>query len=266
MASGARICVALVEDYPATADGLALGFISAGFTVTATVTSPAGLGELRPDVVVCDLHLGDAPIRQTIAALAGRGLRVLAVSGPATGEEILDAIDAGASGFAGKVEPTSVICEAAAEVAGGGCWIGPQLAGYLLLDAQVRRLASGDLGPDELGVLRAIAQGDTGQEIADALGTGPAGVRAILARILDTGRRRRALLQPTPRQCEVMVAVGRRGLTQRRAAAELGIAESTLAEHLQHIKEIYLRTHPGAYPDVTPANAARLLAEERGLR
>jgi hypothetical protein len=40
MAEGVRICVAVVEDYPSNADGLVLGFISAGFTVLAMVTSP----------------------------------------------------------------------------------------------------------------------------------------------------------------------------------------------------------------------------------
>lgn len=263
---GVRIGVAVVEDYPSNADGLVLGFISAGFTVLATVTSPDQLDDVVPDVVVSDLHLGQVPIRETVTALAGRGLRVLAISGPATGEEILDAIDAGAQGFVDKLERTATICTAAAEVAAGGCWIGPQLAGHLLTDASVRPLRTFDLGPAELNVLRAIAQGDTTEEIAERLGTDPTGIRAIYARILNTERRRRGLLQPTPRQSEVMVLIGRRGMTQRRAAAQLGITEATLAEHLQNIKDIYLRTHPGADADITPVNAARLLAEERGLR
>jgi predicted transcriptional regulator len=62
-----------------------------------------------------------------------------------------------------------------------------------------------------------------------------------------------------------MILIARRGMTQRRAAAELGISEATVAEHLQNIKETYLRTHPGARADTTPVNAARLLAEEHGL-
>ena len=63
MAEGVRICVAVVEDYPSNADGLVLGFISAGFTVLATVTSPDQLDGVQPDVVVSDLHLGQVPIR-----------------------------------------------------------------------------------------------------------------------------------------------------------------------------------------------------------
>ena len=46
-------------------------------------------------------------------------------------------------------------------------------------------------------------------------------------------------------------------MTQRRAAAQLGITEATLAEHLQNIKDNYLRTHPGAQADITPTHAAR---------
>ena len=131
MAEGVRICVAVVEDYPSYAYGLVLGFISAGFTVLATVTSPDQLDGVQPDVVVSDLHLGQVPIRETVSALVRRGLRVLAISGPATGEEILDAIDAGAQGFADKLWKTSTICAAAAEVAAaGGGRIGPRLAGH----------------------------------------------------------------------------------------------------------------------------------------
>jgi DNA-binding NarL/FixJ family response regulator len=261
----ARITVALVEDHPSSAEGLAIGLRDAGFAVLGTAAEPGGLAGLHPDVVVCDLHLGQIAVRDTIAALARRGLRVLAISGPATAQEVLDAIEAGAQGFADKTERTSVICAAAAEVAAGGCWIGPKLAGHLLLDAQIRPLRRGDIGPAELGMLRAIAQGDTAAEIATRMQATDAAVRALLARILDTARRRRRVLRPTPRQSEVMVLIARRGMTQRRAAAELGIAETTVAEHLQNIKEIYLRTHPGIHADITPVNAARLLAEEHGL-
>ena len=130
----------------------------------------------------------------------------------------------------------------------------------------MRPLRRGDLGSAELSVLRAIAQGDTTQEIAERLGADPTRIRAIYARILDTERRRRGLLQPTPRQSEVLILIGRQGMTQRRAAAQMGITEATLAEHLQNIKDNYLRTHPGAQADITPTHAARLLAEERGLR
>jgi DNA-binding NarL/FixJ family response regulator len=263
----ARICVALVEDYPATAEGLALGFAGARFTVLPTVASPAGLdGMVRPDVVVCDLHLGDVPIRETVAAIAGRGLKVLAVSGPATRDEILDSIMAGAQGFVHKTESTGTICRAAAEIAAGGCWISPQLAGHLLADAQVRPLPRDDVGGVELDVLRALARGGTVREIAERLGTDSVGIRAVLARIVAAGRRRRPLLQPTPREIDTMRHIGIHGLTQRQTATEMGISEATVAEYLQSIKSKYLRTHPGTRPDITPATAARWWAAHLGLR
>lgn len=267
MSDGLRICVALVEDYPATAEGLALGFVAARFTVLPTVTEPAALdGPIRPDVVVCDLHLGDAPIRETVAAVTGRGLRVLAVSGPATRDEILDAVEAGALGFVHKTEPTRVVCEAAAEVASGGHWISPQLAGHLLADAQVRPLVKGELGEVELDVLRALARGDTVPEIADRLGADKAEMRAVVARILDAGRRRRPLSRPAPRELDAMRLTGIHGLTQRQTAAEMGITEATVSEYLQSVKAKYLRTHPGARADITPVTAARWWAIELGLR
>lgn len=267
MADGVRICVALVEDYPSTAEGLALGFIAARFTVLPTVTSPDQLdGPIRPDVVVCDLHLGDAPIRETVTAVVGLGLRVLAVSGPATRDEILDAIEAGALGFVHKTEPTRVVCEAAAEVASGGHWISPQLAGHLLADAQVRPLPRGELGAVELDVLRSLAQGDTAPDIADRLGAEQAEMRAVLARVLDAGRRRRPLSRPSPREVDAMRLTSIHGLTQRQAAAAMGITEATVSEYLQSVKVKYLRTHPAARADITPITAARWWAAELGLR
>jgi DNA-binding NarL/FixJ family response regulator len=267
MPDDTRICVALVEDYPAMAEGLASGFIGARFTVLPTATTPAQLdGPIRPDVVVCDLHLGDVSIRQTVTEVTGRGLRVLAVSGPATRDEILDAIQAGAQGFVHKTETTAVVCRAAAEVAAGGCWIGPQLAGHLLADAQVRPLPRNELGSIELNVLRALARGDTPEEIGERLAIDATGVRAIYTRILDAERRRRPLLQPSPREIDTMRLIGIQGRTQRQAAADMGISEATVSEYLQAIKAKYLRTHPDTRPDITPATAARRWAEQLGVR
>jgi DNA-binding NarL/FixJ family response regulator len=264
--SEGRICVAVVEDHPSTAEGLALGLVGARFTVLPTVTSPTLLdGPIRPDVVICDLHLGDVPIRDTVLAVTGRGLRVLAVSGPATRDEILDAVEAGAQGFVHKTETTRTICRAAAEVAGGGCWISPQLAGHLLADAQVRPLARNELGGTELAVLRALAQGESTESIGDRLDIESSALRAIRIRIFDAERRRRPLLRPSPRELDTMRHVGARGLSQRQAATEMGITEGTVAEYLHAIKAKYLRTHPGTRPDITPVTAARWWAAQLGL-
>jgi DNA-binding CsgD family transcriptional regulator len=188
------------------------------------------------------------------------------VSGPALREEILDAIGAGAQGFVDKQEPTQVACLAATEIAAGGGWIGPKLAGYLLHDALVRPLPAHDLTPDELTVLRTLAQGHTREETARRLQIGQPELRAIHLRILDLERRRRARLRPTGRQREVMIKVGVQELSHRRAARQLKISEPTLAEHLRNIKNLYLLTHPDAPADIPPATAARLMALEHGLR
>jgi DNA-binding NarL/FixJ family response regulator len=267
MIDHAQIRVALVEDHPSSAEGLVMRFISEGFTVMANVTTPADLNGLRPDVVVCDLHLADkTPPHATITAVRELGLRVLAVSGPALREEILDAIGAGAQGFVDKQEPTRIACLAAAEIANGGCWIGPKLAGYLVHDALVRPLPTNDLTATDLDVLRAVAQGHSHDETASRLAIGQSELRTIHLRILETECRRRTRLRPTDRQHEVMIKIGVEELSHRRAARQLGISEPTLAEHLRNIKDLYLVTHPDAPAGIPPATAARLLAEEHGLR
>jgi len=267
MTDGTQIRVALVEDHPSSAEGLVMRFISEGFAVIANVTTPAELSGLRPDVVVCDLHLADGtPPHATITAVRDQGLRVLAVSGPALREEILDAIGAGAQGFVDKREPTLVACLAAGEIASGGCWIGPKLAGYLVHDALVRPLPTHDLLATDLDVLRALAQGHSREETASLLDIDQSELRTVHLRILDTECRRRTRLRPTGRQQEVMIKIGVEELSHRRAARQLKISEPTLAEHLHNIKNLYLLTHPDAPADIPPATAARLLAQEHGLR
>jgi DNA-binding NarL/FixJ family response regulator len=266
MTGDAQIRVALVEDHPSSAEGLIMRFISEGFVMLANVATPAELAGLRPDVVVCDLHLADGtPPHATIAALRDQGLRILAVSGPALREEVLDAIGSGAQGFVDKQEPTQVACRAAAEIASGGGWIGTKLAGYLVQDALVRPLPAHDLTPVELAVLRALAQGHSRAEVARQLEVSQTELRTMHLRILDIERRRRTRLRPTDRQREVMIKIGVEGLSHRRAARQLRISEPTLAEHLRNIKNLYVLTHPGA-ADISPATAARLLAQEHGFR
>jgi DNA-binding NarL/FixJ family response regulator len=262
-----QIRVALVEDHPSSAEGLLMRFISEGFAVIANVATPAQLEGLRPDVVVCDLHLADgSPPGVTITAVRDMGLRVLAVSGPALREEILDAIGAGAQGFVDKQEPTRIACQAAGEIASGGGWIGAKLAGHLIHDAEVRPLPDNDLTLTEKTVLRTLATGLSREETARHLQIGQPELRTIHLRILDTERRRRGRLRLTGRQRDVLIKIGVEELPHRRAARELEISEPTVAEHLSKIRDLYLQTHPDAPPDISPAAAARFLAREHGLR
>jgi DNA-binding NarL/FixJ family response regulator len=225
-----QIRVALVEDHPSSAEGLVMRFISEGFTVLANVTTPADLAGLRPDVVVCDLHLADkTPPHATITAVRDQGLRVLAVSGPPLREEILDAIGAGTQGFVDKQEPTRITCLAAAEIANGGGWIGAKLAGYLVHDALVRPLPTHDLTATDLDVLRTLAQGHSREETASRLELDLTELRTIHLRILDTECRRRTRLRPTERQQEVMIKIGVEELSHRRAARQLKISGLTPA-------------------------------------
>lgn len=260
--------VAVLEDYPSTAEGLLQGLVAAGFRVIepAPMVSVTQLDDApRPDVVLCDLHLGQAPVLDTITALVHRALKILAISGPATREEILNTVAAGAQGFVHKREATQTICAAAQRVANGECWIGAQLAGHLLADAHVRPLRRDELTETDFGVLRALAQGRSDQEVADLCDVPAGRLPAVYARIIDAGRRRRPLRQPSPRELEAIRLVGALGLTKGQAAARLEISLGTFNEYMQDMKKKYIDTHPGTRPDITPIVAAQRWAATLGL-
>jgi DNA-binding NarL/FixJ family response regulator len=95
------IKVAVVEDHPITRSGLAAYLHLAGCAVVSQENAVETLAELRPppEVVVCDLHLPGRSGASAIAYLTELGTIVLATSGVAKPEEVLDAIAAGAHGF-----------------------------------------------------------------------------------------------------------------------------------------------------------------------
>jgi DNA-binding NarL/FixJ family response regulator len=253
-----RITVAIVDDHPMSAEGLATRLGAAGLAVIATAgdvesfvadtTRAAGPPPVaHPDVVVCDLRLPGLSLGQAVAHLVRDGHRVLATSGWASPDIVLEAVAHGARGYLPKENPTEQFAEAVREVARHGHHISVQLASHLRADVGCRPLGQDDLSRSERRILDACADGDRFGELAARMGMSQAGVRDSLARIFAAARQRRhdPRYRPTPREEEVMILAGCTGMSDRRIARQLGgLSEDTVTRHLSHLKEKYQRTHP----------------------
>jgi DNA-binding NarL/FixJ family response regulator len=189
--------VAVIDDHPLYRQGLAVAIEEAPemelvIAARSVEDFDAYRGE-RPDVVVLDLHLPGLEGPQAVAHLCKLGLAVLVVSASDDQDAVLDAMAAGASGYLTKDAEASEITTAVAAIAGGGTYVSPALAAYLLRAARTQpKAAPWALTEREREILRLLASGETDHDIADQLYISVRTVRSHLERIRDkTGRRRR---------------------------------------------------------------------------
>lgn len=182
------ITVLLVDDHPVVRSGLR-AVIDTGDTVR--VVGEAATGEealtltahLRPDVVLCDLRLGDGIDGiQTTAALRRLDPApvVLILTTFDRDAEILGAIEAGAAGYLLKDVDPEVIVAGIRRAAAGDTVLAPDLASRVFqgLRSPLPRLTN-----REIEVLRLLAKGSTNKEIARSLFVTEATVKSHLAHI-----------------------------------------------------------------------------------
>jgi DNA-binding NarL/FixJ family response regulator len=118
------------------------------------VVGEAGRGEeavaraetTRPDVVVMDLAMpgkGGIEATRQITRL-GIGAKVLVLTALPQAHELLDALDAGASGFVEKTEAAEHLVSGIRAVAGGRLFLGPDAAKFVVLQRYQRQGQSED--------------------------------------------------------------------------------------------------------------------------
>jgi DNA-binding NarL/FixJ family response regulator len=259
----------IIDDHPAVTESITLRLLDAGFAVLPPVTGLDGVDwALAPDVAICDLWLQPGPSwGNAIRELTGHGCRVLAMSGVATPEQVLDAVEQGAYGFVEKTSAPGEFVAAVGAVVRGHHHVSARLAGYILEDVRRRPLPDGDLGPGELAVVRAFAQGDSLAEVVRGAGLAEAEVHALVGGVFETVRRRRRdrRYRLTGREREVVRLVGHLGLTRHEAARALGIGEERVSDLLASVRDKYVACHPGESRNLAPLSAAIRWANELGI-
>lgn len=195
------ITVLLVDDHPVVRSGLRAVLDTGG---AVEIVGEAATGEaaiqlaeqLRPDVVLCDLRLGDGIDGiQTTAALRALSIApaVLILTTFDRDAEILGAIEAGAAGYLLKDVDPETIVEGITRAAAGDMFLTPDIASRVF---KGMRDPLPKLTEREIDVLRHLATGAANKEIARALFVTEATVKSHLAHIftkLEVDSRSRAI-------------------------------------------------------------------------
>lgn len=192
--------VLIVDDHPVVRSGLrAVLETDSVHVVGEAATGEEAIalsGHLHPDVVLCDLRLGDGidGIGTTAALRAlNPAPAVLILTTFDRDAEILGAIEAGAAGYLLKDVAPEVIVEGIRRAAAGDMVLAPELAARVL---QGLRSPRPKLTDREVEVLRLLATGAANKEIARALFVSEATVKTHVAHIftkLDVDSRSRAI-------------------------------------------------------------------------
>ena len=167
------LTVVLADDHVVVRSGLRLLLEAEdGLDVVGECGDVAGarelVGELRPDVLVLDLHMPGEP---SLAAIPGlRELRpdtsVIVLTAQRDPSFAAEALRLGAAGYLPKEAAEGQLLEAIRVAAGGGTYLEPRLGARL---AAVAARGPAELSERELEVLRLLARGHTNREIAERL-------------------------------------------------------------------------------------------------
>jgi DNA-binding NarL/FixJ family response regulator len=163
--------VVIVDDHVALRRGMELLLRRAGHHVVGTADD-AEAGEAlilrrRPDVALVDLALpGKSGAEMTRSLLSeDPELRIILYTGAADERQLLDALDAGAAGFALKSGDPEELEQAILTVAGGGDYLDPRLT-PLLGKGNGRPKT---LSPREREIMGLLSQGLSGEQAAQQL-------------------------------------------------------------------------------------------------
>jgi two-component system nitrate/nitrite response regulator NarL len=193
MSSASPITVIVADDHPIFLDGV-LGALARRDDLE--VVGSAGDGaealrlvrELRPQVAMLDLRLPVMTGVEVLHAIRRDDLdtRVLILSGELASAAVYEAVQAGVDGYLTKEADRRAIGEAIITVARGGTVLAPEA--QAALTQEVRGRVNDDapvLSPRERQVLRMIADGLSGPEIAAELQIGTATVKTHTQNVYD---------------------------------------------------------------------------------
>lgn len=183
------IRLVIADDHPIVRAGL-VGLLDdePGFEVVGEAAdgqaAVAVVERCRPDVVLMDLRM---PVLDGVGATtrlvqSGTDARILILTTYESDDQILAAIEAGASGYLLKAAPQEEIVAGIRSVAEGQTALSPQVAVRLV---ERMRQPTPMLSDRELEVLRLVAAGRSNKQIAADLGIGESTVKTHLLRMFD---------------------------------------------------------------------------------
>ncbi|GHD83269.1 LuxR family two component transcriptional regulator [Salinibacterium amurskyense] len=195
------IRVVVADDHPIVRSGI-VGLLSSADDIEVVGEASDGTEavalatQLSPDVVLMDLRMpGLGGAEATAQLVAARpDVRVLILTTYESDENILTAIEAGASGYLLKAAPQEEILAGLRSVARGEVALAPSIAALLV--NRMREPAKVTLSDRETQVLALVAAGNSNRKIAAALFVSEATVKTHLIHVfekLDVKDRTRAV-------------------------------------------------------------------------
>ncbi|MGF6823723.1 DNA-binding NarL/FixJ family response regulator [Microbacterium sp. ZKA21] len=181
------IRVVVADDHPVVRAGI-VGLIALddGIEVVGEASDGAEAvdlaASLRPDIVLMDLRMPRLTGAEATARIADElsGIRVLVLTTYESDDDILGAIEAGASGYLLKAAPQEEIVAGIRAVAEGHTVLAPSIAATLVTRMRQDAATKPQLSPRELEVLRLVAAGRSNPEIARELFIGESTVKTHL--------------------------------------------------------------------------------------
>jgi DNA-binding NarL/FixJ family response regulator len=180
--------VVLVDDHLALRKGIELLLRAEGMRVIGVTASIDEARHMiltrKPDVAVLDIGLeGGSGLDLATELLAGQlDTGILLYTGLADQQQLRRGLDSGASGFALKAGSPTELVTAIRAVAEGGEYVDPRLA--RLLDPREGSEAMAQLSPREREVLDLLADGLTGEEVAEKLFLSPQTVQTHVRNLM----------------------------------------------------------------------------------